>query len=38
MFALVKYLVQIGGTKKTNGMQRNIPKSLQNIYLTDKKE
>ena len=38
MFALVKYLVQIAGTKKANGMQRNLPKSLQNLHLTGKKK
>ena len=37
MFALVKSLVQIAGTKKANGMQRNLPKSLQNLHLTGKK-
>ena len=34
MFAPVKSLVQIAGTKKANGMQRNLPKSLQNLHLT----
>ena len=38
MFALVKSLVQIAGTKKANGMQRNLPKSLQNLHLTGKKK
>ena len=37
MFALVKSLVQIAGTKKANGLQRNLPKSLQNLHLTGKK-
>ena len=30
-------LVQIAGTKKANGMQRNLPKSSQNLHPTGKK-